>query len=159
AVEPTLAVAKGSVVLVAKGNKTSQVPSRMAGDKIVFEMQSDGIDWRKVDQLISGGPYLLRDGKISPDSDVERFKDDFTKQRHPRSAVGRTANGDFWFVAVDGRQSMSVGATIEELAQVMFNLGCRDAINLDGGGSTDLNIFGVNVNRPSDGVERPVANG
>ena len=41
----------------------------------------------------------------------------------------------------------------------MKHLGCVDAINLDGGGSTTLNILGLTVNRPSDGAERPVANG
>ena len=44
-------------------------------------------------------------------------------------------------------------------APVMQRLGCVDALNLDGGGSTCLHLLGVTVNRPSDGVERPVSNG
>jgi hypothetical protein len=55
---------------------------------------------------------------------------------------------------------MSAGVTLSEAAEVMKNLGCRDALNLDGGGSTTMNILGLNVNRPSDAVgERAVANG
>lgn len=157
--EASIAVPKGCAILVAQGNKTGQVTSLRPGDKVVIQYRSDGIDWRKVDQLIGGGPFLIKDGQISPDSEAEKFRDDFSKQRHPRSAVGKTANGDFWFVAVDGRSPVSAGASIRELADVMFKLGCRDAINLDGGGSTDMNIMGVNVNRPSDGVERELANG
>ena len=64
------------------------------------------------------------------------------------------------FVAIDGRQKMSVGATLQEEAEILKNLGCVDAINLDGGGSTCLNVFGLNMNRPSEKTgERPVANG
>lgn len=155
--EASIVVPKGSAILVAQGNKSSQIASLRRGDKVSIKFQSDGIDWSKVDQLISGGPFLVKDGLISPDSEAERFKADFTEQRHPRSAVGRTANGDFWFVAVDGRQATSAGCTIREMGDVMFKLGCRDAINLDGGGSTDMNIFGVNVNRPSENGERPIA--
>jgi exopolysaccharide biosynthesis protein len=157
--QATLEVPRGSAVLVAQGTKISQLTSLRAGDKIEFQLHSDGIDWKKVDQLVSGGPFLVKDGTIAPDGEAESFRDDFIKQRHPRSAVGRTANGDFWFVAVDGRQPTSDGATIREMAEVMFKLGCRDAINLDGGGSTDMNVLGVNVNRPSEGGERPVASG
>ena len=157
--EGSVAVPKGYAVLVAQGNKIPQVSSLRPNDKITIRFHSDGLDFNKIDQLVSGGPFLVRDGQLSPDSEAERFKDDFVKQRHPRSAIGRTANGDFWFVAVDGRQATSAGATITEMAEIMFKLGCRDAINLDGGGSTDMNVFGVNVNRPSENGERPLASG
>lgn len=157
--EASFPIPKGCAVLAGQGSKVAQLAQLRAGDKIQFRFQSDGIDWRKVDQLVSGGPFLIRGGAITPDSEAERFKDEFSNKRHPRTAVGKTVNGDFWFVAVDGRQPMSDGATIREMAEIMFKLGCRDAINLDGGGSTDMNILGVNVNRPSEGGERPVANG
>jgi len=53
---------------------------------------------------------------------------------------------------------MSAGATLSELADVMLRLGCADAINLDGGGSTTLNLSGLTINRPSEGIERAIAN-
>jgi hypothetical protein len=146
-------------VLVATGNKTGNVTGLRSGDQVTFKMQSEGIDWTKVDQLISGGPSLLKDGQTVVDDVAQRFNAAFSKQQHPRTAIGRTANGDFYFVTVDGRQQMSRGVTLVELADVMKKLGCTDAINVDGGGSTDMTIFGVVVNRPSDGIERPVANG
>ncbi len=157
--EVSVAVPKGFAVLVAQGNKIGQVTSLRPNDRVTIRFQSGGFDFSKIDQLVSAGPFLVRNGSIAPDADIERFRDDFTKQRHPRSAVGKTAAGDVWFVAVDGRQPTSDGATIAELAEVMLKLGCRDAINLDGGGSTDMNILGVTINRPSDGFERPVCNG
>lgn len=70
-----------------------------------------------------------------------------------------TADGELWLVVVDGRQSFSDGATLEEFAAIMARLGCVDAMNLDGGGSSDLALTGYPVTRPSDGLERPVANG
>jgi hypothetical protein len=60
-------------------------------------------------------------------------------------------------VAVDGRQEMSDGATLQEMADIMRRLGAVEAINLDGGGSTTMNIGGLNVNRLQEGL-RPVAN-
>jgi len=157
--QASLAVPRGDVVLVGQGNKAPLLSSLHPNDKISFQFHSAGLDFSKIDQLVSGGPFLIKDGVIAPDPEAEKFRDDFTKQRHPRTAVGKTPNGDFWFVAVDGRQPMSDGATIREMADIMYNLGCRDAINLDGGGSTDMNIFGVNVNRPSENGERPLACG
>ncbi|HRK22968.1 MAG TPA: phosphodiester glycosidase family protein, partial [Fimbriimonadaceae bacterium] len=79
--------------------------------------------------------------------------------RHPRTAVGRTRKGDVWFVTIDGRQALSAGATLEEAARIMIKLGCVEAVNLDGGGSTTFHLFGMTLNRPSDGKEREVANG
>ena len=111
------------------------------------------------DMLRVDVPDLLKDGKVSIDAEAEGFPASFYAKRHPRTAMGRTSDGDVWMVAVDGRQEISVGATLDELAKVMQRLGCTDAVNLDGGGSTCMHLMGVTVNRPSDGVERPVSNG
>ncbi|RMD98315.1 MAG: phosphodiester glycosidase family protein, partial [Calditrichaeota bacterium] len=60
----------------------------------------------------------------------------------------------------DGRQEgYSAGMSLFELAEFMRGLGCTEAINLDGGGSTTLVVASRVVNRPSDKTgERPVAN-
>jgi transglutaminase-like putative cysteine protease/uncharacterized protein YigE (DUF2233 family) len=87
--------------------------------------------------------------------------------RHPRSAVGVTAAGRVLLLAVDGRAEQAAGMTLEELAVTMQGLGCRDALNLDGGGSTTLWVAGETdrgiTNHPCDdkkfdaGGERAVA--
>lgn len=102
---------------------------------------------------------LLKGGAVAIDTLTAGFSKSFADTRHPRTAIGRTAKGDLWFITVDGRQPMSVGASLEELAKIMLSHGCTDAMNLDGGGSTTLAIFGQVMNRPSDGAERKVANG
>jgi hypothetical protein len=70
-----------------------------------------------------------------------------------------TGEGVLLLVTVDGRQkTLSRGATLAELAALLLRLGARDAVNLDGGGSTALAVRDALVNAPSEGKERPVAN-
>ncbi|MBL8087415.1 MAG: phosphodiester glycosidase family protein [Chthonomonas sp.] len=145
-------------VLVARGTKATQAKRLRAGDPLKLIGQTSGLDWKKVDQVVGGGPNLITRGAINITAEMEGFKAGFITTRHPRTALGRTARGEFLFVAIDGRQDMSDGCTLQELADIMLNLSCTDAINLDGGGSTTLNLHGITVNRPSDGTERKVAN-
>jgi exopolysaccharide biosynthesis protein len=78
--------------------------------------------------------------------------------RHPRTAVGDNKNFVF-LVEVDGRQpELSMGMTFTELANLMEQLGCSEAMNLDGGGSATFWLNGKVVNSPSDKHERAVAN-
>lgn len=84
-------------------------------------------------------------------------------KRHPRTAIGASADGrTAYVVAIDGRSQSSVGVTLPELADYMISIGAANAINLDGGGSTAL-VFtpedgsSVITNQPSDGKFRPVA--
>jgi hypothetical protein len=83
--------------------------------------------------------------------------DDPKAPRHPRTAVGFNAR-QIVLVTVDGRQKgWSMGMTMYELAGLMRRLGCQEALNLDGGGSTEEWVCGGIVNRPSEGHERPIA--
>ncbi len=60
---------------------------------------------------------------------------------------------------MDGRQAgLSVGMTFPEFAHYLVQLGCENAMNLDGGGSATLWVYGQVMNSPSEGVERPGAN-
>lgn len=147
------------ILVVARGSRSTALTSLRQGDAVTIKVDVPGVDFSKLDYAIGGGPYLVRNGVIGVDSVDEGFPDSFSEKRHPRTAIGRDAKGDILVVAVDGRQAFSLGASLSELAQIMVKLGCTDAINLDGGGSTSLNIRGVVVNRPSDKVERPVVNG
>lgn len=100
----------------------------------------------KVD-FIGGTPALLKNGKIDID---QSYGDSFNLDRHPRSAVGDNTDNIF-LVAVDGRrQKDAPGMTLLELAEFMLSLGCVNAINLDGGGSTRLLHNGDAINRPTE---------
>lgn len=113
----------------------------------------------EAEDVVTTGPLLLIGGV--PET---LALDNFNKTRHPRTAVGRRADGTVLLVVADGRSSEAAGLTMWELQQVMAALGCADAINLDGGGSTAMVVREAVVNHPSDnrrfdaGGERAVAN-
>jgi hypothetical protein len=112
-----------------------------------------------VQQAIGGGPVLVRGGqrqRIVPSGDGYSSSSMF--ERHPRSAVAWN-DKYLYLVEVDGRQrGLSVGMTLEELATWLVKLGCREAMNLDGGGSATFWYDGRIRNSPCDGHERAIAN-
>ena len=78
--------------------------------------------------------------------------------RHPRSAVGLNQDGQWVFMVVDGRNGLhSSGATISELAEIMRAQRVLYALNLDGGGSSEIIINGKIYNSPSEGKERIIS--
>lgn len=99
----------------------------------------------EAEDVLSTGPMLILDGE-----EVEQVAESFNTNRHPRTAIGKRADGTVVMVVVDGRNKMSAGASMTELRSIMRWLGCRDAINLDGGGSSTMWIGGEVVNHPSD---------
>ncbi len=102
--------------------------------------------WENVKHIISGGPYLVKNGDVYVDISEEKLL--AIGGRNPRSAIGYTRDNDLIIVAVDGREGSSVGLTLNELASLMKSLGCVNAINLDGGGSTVMYVNGEIVNKP-----------
>ncbi|MBQ8391351.1 MAG: phosphodiester glycosidase family protein [Clostridia bacterium] len=85
-----------------------------------------------VETAFGGGTLLLKDGK----------KTEITHNvagNNPRSAIGTNEDGTVvYFITVDGRQNQSRGVSLSELADICLDLGCVNALNLDGGGSTQM---------------------
>lgn len=104
-------------------------------------------EWKGVKHIISGGPYLVKDNQIFIDMTAQKLQS--IGGRNPRTAIGYTKDNDLVLVAVDGREGSSIGLTLVELANLMKSLGCTNAINLDGGGSTVMYVNGQIVNRPN----------
>ncbi len=106
----------------------------------------------------SGGPRLVRNGAISIEN-TSGLPSAYSL--NPRTALGITQDRRTLILAVvDGRQSgFSEGMTGVELGQMLIDLGAWDAMNFDSGGSSTFYLNGSVRNRPSDGVERKVANG
>ncbi len=110
-----------------------------------------------VTDIISGGPRLLGDGKIRVTSKQERFQADIASGRAPRTALGISPEGDFILLVVDGRQRLSRGLTLYELAALLREQGAVEAMNFDGGGSSTFVLNHQVKNSPSDGSERAVS--
>jgi len=121
-----------------------------------------------VGDLLQCGPLLVRDGQAVDFADegfsagASQFDSDITVGRYPRAALG--CDGERLIaLACDGRDDDEAGLTLDELATALVDLGAREAVNLDGGGSTSLVSGGIlrNVPRESHGIEleggRPIA--
>jgi exopolysaccharide biosynthesis protein len=114
----------------------------------------DSFDFSKaetweVNDAIHAGPVLMHDGKIRVTSDEEVFFGSTIPDIHPRTAAGYRNNGELVLLVVDGRQVDSRGVDLQELAILMRDLGCVEAINLDGGGSSAMVVDGKLLNRPA----------
>ncbi|MRX46836.1 hypothetical protein GJJ64_06535 [Pedobacter sp. HX-22-1] len=126
-------------------NKTYAIGPKLEYDRLKLKIQ-EGL----------GGKYILVQNGVV----VSGVTDNTVS---PRTSIGLINNKRVIMLVVDGRQSHSIGYTLQELAQVMKALGVTDAINLDGGGSSTFIVRASNgtyqrKNLPSDGSERAVSN-
>jgi len=115
--------------------------------------------------IVNGGPELVRDGRlhVTPATDGMVHPGDpswyygWVHKRNPRTLAGVDAAGRTVLITADGRSTDSLGLSITESAEVARSLGLRDAVNLDGGGSTTMVVKDQVINSPSDAAgERPV---
>jgi hypothetical protein len=139
-------------VLIGRGRGARKLSRLRVGQRLRLTARLEG----EPQLAISGDRPLLVDG--------ERVVVD-DRQMHPRTAIGIDRDAEkLLLLVIDGRQKgWSRGYTMVELARMMTDLGAEDALNLDGGGSSTLYGRARNadlrvLNRPSDGVERRVAN-
>ncbi|MFI2487180.1 phosphodiester glycosidase family protein [Promicromonospora kroppenstedtii] len=152
----------GTRAVVARpGAAADALATLRPGDRIdlAYGLREDAGD---VAVAIGGGVEdpLLEDGEVTSATG------DHVELRHPRTAVGFDESGTrAYFVVVDGRQTHSIGMNLYELGGLMAQLGADDAINLDGGGSSEMvarlpgDAANTILNSPSDGFERADANG
>jgi Phosphodiester glycosidase len=116
----------------------------VADGRLVLTARPAG-DWPEVEDALGAGPMLLHEGAVVDHGARQR------RLRHPRSAIGTRADGTVLWLTVDGRTPSAAGTTFEQTGQLLLALGCRDGLNLDGGGSTTLWVAGRGIcNRPCD---------
>ncbi len=146
------------VVISVHGTVADELGGVQVGDPVKIT-EDLGKGWQDADFIVGVGPRLVANGRVYMTADEEEFPADIRIGRAPRSAVGITKDGKYLLAVVDGRQSHSVGLTLTDWAKLLVKFGARDALNLDGGGSSDLVINGEVQNSPSDGQERLVGDG
>ena len=124
--------------------------------EITLTITADDEAWNDVEYAVGALYQLAADGVVT---------ENLPAGVNPRTAVGRKANGDLVFYTIDGRRSgHSIGASLTQVAERLIELGCKDVVAMDGGGSTTLAITqpsateATAINRPSDGSERSVTN-
>lgn len=147
------AVTDGKIWSTGTTNRPCLVVSKNQKVSIKTLARPSRNDW----EVISGSTLLLKDGVVVPHKN---------QKREPRTVVGIDAKGKkLVILVVDGRKpGISLGMDYDELGAEMIRLGCRQALNLDGGGSSMMAVRDSKtaemhiLNTPSDGHERAVAN-
>jgi exopolysaccharide biosynthesis protein len=113
----------------------------------------------KMQTAIGGGPVLIQSGSVWIFNEEEKmFTGKAINDKHPRTCVGYTNDGYLIIMAIQGRfPGIAEGATLEQEAKLLIALGCEEALNLDGGGSSCMLVNGKETITPSDKTgERPV---
>ncbi|WP_405429833.1 phosphodiester glycosidase family protein [Micromonospora sp. NBC_00617] len=150
-------VVAGTTVLLGRDAGADALAGLHVGDPVSVTWRPKSSDGSALRAAVGGGNVLVRDGVVQSIADATLA---------PRTAVGFSADGrKMIMLTVDGRQVDSRGVTQTEMGRMIAELGARDALNLDGGGSSTLlarepGASAVQVeNGPSDGSERAVPNG
>ncbi|MCU7493913.1 MAG: T9SS type A sorting domain-containing protein [Ignavibacteria bacterium] len=155
-----MAIPAGKAVLSGNGTAASYIMDNLhAGDTVKLYM---GIttSLKKIKELVGGHPRLVKNGVNYLDEALKGGEPgSSTTTPAPRTIAGISKDTTYlYLVTLDGRQTSSAGATLDDLANLMIRLGLYDAFNLDGGGSTTMVVRNNVMNSPSDGSERSVAN-
>jgi hypothetical protein len=105
----------------------------------------------KMETAIGGGPVLVQNNQVKVTNNEElKFAGKAINDKHPRTAMGYTKDGQLIILVIEGRNPTARGATLIQEAQILKDLGCVEALNLDGGGSSCLLINGKETIKPSD---------
>lgn len=115
-------------------------------------------NWR-METAVGGGPVLLQNGQIRITNNEElKFTGKAIEDKHPRTAMGYTKDNKLIILVIEGRNpGKAEGATLTQEAQIFKDLGCREALNLDGGGSSCMLVNGKETIKVSDAMgQRPV---
>ncbi len=145
-----IAIPYGGFVL--SDSKSSPINKLKRGDLVFLEWQPKPESWSNVVQAVSGGPTLIKDGNLYVDLKDEKFRKTWTSSTiHARTALGVTANRHLILTTIEGPHTMW------DLAKMLHKLGCVDALNLDGGGSTTMVVGNKIVTRNKNTYQRRVA--
>lgn len=106
----------------------------------------------KMNTAVGGGPVLLQNGEIKIANNEElKFAGNAINDKHPRTAMGYTKDNKLIILVVQGRfPGIAEGATLGQEAKILQDLGCWEALNLDGGGSSCMLVNGKETIKPSD---------
>lgn len=106
----------------------------------------------KMKTAVSGGPVLVQNSQVQVTNNEEwKFAGKAIDDRHPRSAMGYTADDQLILLVIEGRfPGKAEGATLTQTAEMLVTLGCVEGLNLDGGGSSCMLVNGKETIQPSD---------
>jgi hypothetical protein len=105
----------------------------------------------KMETAIGGGPVLVQNGEVNISNNEEMmFAGKALYDKHPRTAIGYTQSGKLILLVIEGRSPNATGSNLIEEAKILKDIGCWEAMNLDGGGSSYMMVNGKPTIKPSD---------
>ncbi len=132
-------------LLVARDDSTA-ARSLLSGTLVHMESATVPDDFSRYPQILGAGPLLLQSRQLVLDAKAEKFSDAFVQEKAIRSAIGIDEAGTLLIATIHNRLD-GPGPSLTETAHLMQQLGCTDALNLDGGSSSSLYLGGQLLNR------------
>ncbi|MBD2493275.1 phosphodiester glycosidase family protein [Nostoc sp. FACHB-280] len=140
-------------LLTLRGTAATTATQLPIGTKVTLVSNTTPVDFSRYPNIIGAGPLLIQNGQIILDAKAEKFSNAFIAEKAIRSGICTTATGTLMIAAVHNRAG-GAGPTLAEHAQLMKNLGCVNALNLDGGSSTSLYLSGQLLDRSPNTAAR-----
>lgn len=139
-------IPKNGYLLALRAGAVSNAAQLQIGTPLRIASSTVSPEFNRYPHILGAGPLLLKDNQIVLDAEAEKFSKAFAEQEAIRSAICTTSTGKLIIAAVHDRAG-GKGPSLPEHAQLMQQLGCVNALNLDGGSSTSLYLGGQLLDR------------
>jgi exopolysaccharide biosynthesis protein len=143
--EDSISIPRNGYILTLR--KSENLATKLAKNtKLELDSFTIPAEFNNYPYIVGAGPVLLLDRQIVLNGEAENFSKAFNQQKASRSAIATTTDGKILLVGVHHRIG-GPGPSLSELAQILQNLGAVDALNLDGGSSTQIYLGGQIIDR------------
>ncbi len=151
--QTAIPIPEDGYLLILRGNAANSVSFLPIGSSVRIESSTSPTEFNRYPYILGAGPLLVQNRQIVLDGKGEGFGNAFITQKAIRSAICTNATGNLIIAAVHNRAGGS-GPTLAEHAQLMQQMGCVNALNLDGGSSTSLYLGGQLLDRSPNTAAR-----
>ncbi|MFN6472434.1 MAG: phosphodiester glycosidase family protein [Nostoc sp. SerVER01] len=144
--EQAIPIPQDGYLLTLRASATASASQLPVGTTVNISNAAAPTDFSRYPHIIGAGPLLIQNRQIVLDAKAEKFSNAFIAEKAIRSGICTTPTGTLMITAVHNRVG-GYGPTLAEHAQLMQQMGCVDALNLDGGSSTSLYLGGQLLDR------------
>ncbi len=144
--EQAIPIPQDGYLLTLRASATANASQLPVGTTVSISSSTTPGDFSRYPHIIGAGPLLIQNRQIVLDAKAEKFSNAFIAEKAIRSGICTTSTGTLMITAVHNRVG-GYGPTLAEHAQLMQQMGCVDALNLDGGSSTSLYLGGQLLDR------------
>ncbi len=144
--EQAIPIPQDGYLLTLRASATANASQLPVGTTVSISSSTTPADFSRYPHIIGAGPLLIQNRQIVLDAKAEKFSNAFIAEKAIRSGICTTSTGTLMITAVHNRVG-GYGPTLAEHAQLMQQMGCVEALNLDGGSSTSLYLGGQLLDR------------